>query len=62
MEENDNEMRITYRHDICKSNMRRILFALRQYHEEYGKYPPPIIVSNGLCHSWRAAILPYFEI
>jgi hypothetical protein len=57
------DVRITYRDDICKSNIRRILFALKQYHDEYGTFPSPIIVSdNGLQHSWRSAILPYLEI
>jgi hypothetical protein len=61
--EQEENVRITYRDDICKSNIRRILFALKQYHDEYGKFPPPIIVSdNGLQHSWRSAILPYLEI
>jgi hypothetical protein len=61
--ENITEIRITYRDNICKSNIRRILFALKQYHDEYGKFPPPIIISdNGLQHSWRSAILPYLEI
>jgi hypothetical protein len=60
--EHVDDVRIIYRSDICKSNIRSILFALKQYHAEYGEFPSPVIVSdNGLQHSWRSAILPYLE-
>lgn len=58
-----NNTRISFRHDICRTNIGRILFALKQYHDDYGEFPKPVIESkDGLRHSWRAVILPYLEI
>jgi len=47
----------------CRSNMKRILTALQDYHHEHGTFPPACIVDdNGKpMHSWRVLILPYMN-
>ncbi len=48
---------------ICASNMKRILMALHDYHNEHGSFPPAYLVdeSGKPMHSWRVLILPYMD-
>jgi prepilin-type processing-associated H-X9-DG protein len=45
----------------CRSAMKNIVLGLREYHDEYGAFPPvQISDENGHpMHSWRVLILPY---
>lgn len=42
----------------CQMHLRQIAIAMREYHDEFGSYPPPYIADkNGKpMHSWRAII------
>ena len=55
--------RETARRTQCVHNMKCIMFALHNYHDEYGQFPPTYTVDeNGKSlHSWRVLILPYIE-
>jgi hypothetical protein len=57
------KQRVSTKEDTCRKNLSSILLALRNYHDDYGTFPPPIIFdTNGKpFHSWRALILPYLE-
>jgi hypothetical protein len=57
------KQRVSTKEDICRNKLSSILFALRNYHDDYGTFPPPITLdANGKpFHSWRALILPYLE-
>ncbi len=46
-----------------KDDLKRIMVAMHQYHDEYDSFPPAFTVgSDGKrWHSWRALILPYLE-
>lgn len=45
----------------CAENIKTIAQALRNYHDDFGSFPPAYTVdSDGTpLHSWRALILPY---
>jgi prepilin-type processing-associated H-X9-DG protein len=47
----------------CRNNLRQIGFALQQYHDVYGSFPPAYVAdANGKpMHSWRVLQLPYLE-
>lgn len=47
----------------CKKNLKQIVLALHNYHEDYGAFPPAFTVdANGQpLHSWRTLILPYMD-
>ena len=47
----------------CRANFKQIGLALRNYHDEYGRFPPPYIAdSNGKrLHSWRVLLLPFLD-
>jgi hypothetical protein len=57
------KQRVSTKEDTCRRKLSSILLALRNYHDDYGTFPPPIIFdTNGKpFHSWRALILPYLE-
>ena len=50
------------RREKCRDNLRQIAFALHQYHDEYGSFPPAVTYGpdGGAWHSWRVLLLPYF--
>src|ERR1700685_613212 len=45
----------------CKNNLKQIVLALHNYHDEYHALPPAYTVDarGKRLHSWRALILPY---
>jgi hypothetical protein len=48
---------------MCRNNLRQIGFALENYAERNGSYPPAYTVdaTGKPLHSWRTLILPYLE-
>ncbi len=59
---------ITAKHSIspesaCRFNLHMLGLALQNYHDEYGRFPPPYTVDKdgNRLHSWRTLILPYVE-
>ena len=47
----------------CINNLKQIMLALHNYHDDHGCFPPAYIADkNGRpMHSWRVLILPYIE-
>jgi hypothetical protein len=47
----------------CGNNLKQIVLALHDYHDDYGSFPPAYIAdaSGKPMHSWRVLILPYLE-
>ena len=45
------------------NNLTQIGFALQEYHQEHGRFPPPVVYSpdGRRLYSWRVLILPYLE-
>ena len=45
----------------CRVNLHEIGIALRQYHEDFGRFPPAIVTdrTGTPLHSWRVLLLPY---
>ncbi|MBL8824942.1 MAG: DUF1559 domain-containing protein [Planctomycetia bacterium] len=47
---------------ISGSNMRQLLIAMHNYHNDYNFIPPAVSMKDGKSlHSWRVHILPYIE-
>jgi prepilin-type processing-associated H-X9-DG protein len=48
---------------VCAHNLKRIAFAIEQYHQVYGCYPPPTVFDKAgkPMHSWRVLILPFLD-
>lgn len=44
-------------------SMKMVARALKEYHNEYHQFPPPVLLdeNNQPMHSWRALILPFLE-
>jgi hypothetical protein len=57
------EAREAARHTQCRSNIGQLYFALLQYHEIHGTFPPANIAdADGRpMHSWRVLILPFID-
>jgi hypothetical protein len=53
----------TARHQRIQEKITRIANALRQYHDDYGRLPPPVVYDDQgkPMHSWRAMVLPYLD-
>jgi prepilin-type processing-associated H-X9-DG protein len=49
------------RRSECKGDLFSLQFALRNYHETYGCFPPPYIsdADGRPMHSWRVLVLPF---
>lgn len=47
----------------CKNNLKQIGFALHNYHDAFGCYPPTYVADEEgrPIHSWRVLILPYLD-
>ncbi|MBT6156958.1 MAG: DUF1559 domain-containing protein [Planctomycetaceae bacterium] len=47
----------------CKNNLKQIMLAMHNYHEDFGSFPPAVVTDdNGHpMHSWRVLILPYLD-
>ena len=47
----------------CRNNMKQIGFALHNYHDTYGSFPPAFTVDaeGNRLHSWRTLLLPYLD-
>lgn len=47
----------------CGNNLKQIVWALHNYHDIYGTFPPAYIAdaSGKPMHSWRVLILPFIE-
>ena len=50
-------------HVQCKNNLKQIMLALHNYHDDFGTFPPAYTVDeNGeQMHSWRTLIWPYLD-
>ena len=48
---------------VCKNNLKQLVLALHNYHDEYGCFPPAYIADKQgrPMHSWRTLILPFVE-
>ncbi len=44
-----------------RENFEKIAAALRKYRAVHGQLPPPVVSRGRQTHSWRVAILPFFE-
>jgi hypothetical protein len=47
-------------------NLKTIMFALYDYYDEFGVFPPPVLAGKGgkggqHLHSWRVALLPFLD-
>ena len=51
------------RRSLSTNNLKQIGLALSNYHEVYGRFPPPAILDRAgrPLYSWRVAILPFLE-
>lgn len=47
----------------CCNNLKQIGFALHNYHDRYGSFPPAYTIdaSGRRLHSWRVLLLPFLE-
>ncbi len=47
----------------CNNNLKQIMLAVHNYHEDYGWFPPAFVADeNGRpMHSWRVLLLPYID-
>ncbi len=47
----------------CRANLVMIASAMRDYHADYGSFPPAFLADDTgrPLHSWRALILPYID-
>ena len=47
----------------CLNNLKNIVMALQNYHDEYGSFPPAYVTDDDgrPMHSWRVLILPYLD-
>jgi type II secretory pathway pseudopilin PulG len=47
----------------CKNNLKQILLAVHNYHDDYGSFPPAYTVDaeGRPLHSWRTLLLPYMD-
>ena len=43
------------------NNLRQIGLAMHNYHSTYKRFPPAVVVENGVKHSWRVEILPFLD-
>jgi hypothetical protein len=55
------EAREAARESSCKGRFAQLYLALRNYHDEYGAFPPAYLADEQgqPMHSWRVLILPY---
>ena len=57
-----NEARTAARRSRSKNNLKQLALTMHNYHGTYGHFPPAVIQKEGQPpHSWRVAILPFFE-
>jgi hypothetical protein len=47
----------------CKNNLKQILLAIHNYHDQYHAFPPAYTTDGegNRLHSWRTLILPYLD-
>jgi hypothetical protein len=52
------------RGSVCHDTMYKIAFAMADYHDTHGDYPPAVVRDGGgrEMHSWRATLLPFYGI
>ncbi|MEW4571086.1 M56 family metallopeptidase [Tautonia sp. JC769] len=61
-EEPINAARIAGRRTQSTNNLKQIALALHNYHDTFGRFPPPVLYAeDGTPYSWRVALLPYLE-
>jgi len=48
---------------VCRNQMKQLAFAMYNYHDTYGTYPPACTTdkTGQPMHSWRTMLLPYLE-
>ena len=44
-----------------QNNLQQISLALHNYHSTYKRFPPAVVVENGVKRSWRVELLPYLD-
>ncbi len=51
------------RRTACKNNLKNIMFAMHNYHDVHGHFPPAFTVDEdgNKLHSWRTLLLPFLE-
>jgi hypothetical protein len=51
------------RRSQCTNNLKQIVLALHNYHDDYQSFPPAYVAdaTGRPMHSWRVLILPYLE-
>jgi type II secretory pathway pseudopilin PulG len=56
-------MATSARRSQCRNNLKQIMLALHNYHEQYESFPPAYTVDGqgNRLHSWRTLILPYLD-
>lgn len=48
---------------LSSNNMRLLMIAMHNYHNDYNAMPPSMSMKNGKpLHSWRVMLLPYLEL
>lgn len=51
----------TQRQELVAQKLSTLAAAMREYHDDYGSFPPPTVYDSAgkPLHSWRALLLPY---
>ena len=44
-----------------QNNLKQIALAMHNYHSTYKRFPPAVIVENGVKRSWRVELLPWLD-
>ena len=44
-----------------QNNLKQIALAMHNYHAMYKRFPPAVIVENGVKRSWRVELLPFLD-
>ncbi|MEZ6043381.1 MAG: DUF1559 domain-containing protein [Planctomycetaceae bacterium] len=47
----------------CRNQMKQIVIALHNYHDDFGRFPPAVVYDSygRAAHSWRVLLLPYMD-
>ncbi|MFH5805385.1 DUF1559 domain-containing protein [Alienimonas sp. DA493] len=49
------------RRAASQGNLKQLGLALHNYHAAHGRFPPAVIVENGVARSWRVELLPFLD-
>ncbi|MFH5806120.1 DUF1559 domain-containing protein [Alienimonas sp. DA493] len=53
--------RAAARRTQSQNNLKQIALAMHNYHDVYKRFPPAVVVENGVKRSWRVELLPFLE-